>query len=170
MARLPNIKRFRGDNKQSFSEWIHIFIAQLEVLDIDEEKFKQTLLCFVWKQSIYIRFSVYGIPQQCNFCRYEKDYDGRILWRRLQTKVGNKTANNIVHRRIKYTTFSLELKKLIKELYSIEDNKTKKLITSNHVVANLEPLFKETMQILQLSGNTRLESLLELIKSKMDHM
>ena len=45
MARFPNIERSRRNNKQSFSEWIQIFTAQLEVLDIDEEKFKQTLLC-----------------------------------------------------------------------------------------------------------------------------
>ena len=34
--------------------------------------------------------------------------------------------------------FSLELKKLIKELYSIEDSKTVEWIASNHVLANLE--------------------------------
>ena len=38
----------------------------------------------------------------------------------------------------------------------------------NHVVAELEPSFRETVKILQLSGNLRLESLLELIKPKID--
>ena len=64
--------------------------------------------------------------------------------------------------------FSLELKTLIKELYSIENDKTIELIASNHIVADLEPSFRENVKILQLCGNTRLESLLELIKSKLD--
>ena len=38
-----SIEKFRGDSKQSFCERIQIFTAQLEVLDIDEEKPKQTL-------------------------------------------------------------------------------------------------------------------------------
>ena len=67
-----------------------------------------------------------------------EEFCGEVYKRRLEIKLQT----------IKFTEesniplFSLELKKLIKELYSIEDNKTIKLITSNHVVANLEPLFK----------------------------
>ena len=45
MSRRPDIERFRGDNKQLLRKWIQIFTEQLEVLDIEEEKFKQTLLC-----------------------------------------------------------------------------------------------------------------------------
>ena len=57
----------------------------------------------------------------------------------------------------------------MKELYSIKDKKTVSLITSNNVVTDLDPSFRETIKISQLSSNTRLESLLELIKSKMDN-
>ena len=38
--------------------------------------------------------------------------------------------------------------------------KTVQLIVSNHVVANLEPSFRETVKILQFSDNTKSESLL----------
>ena len=51
----------------------------------------------------------------------------------------------------------------MKELYSIKDKKTVSLITSNNVVTDLDPSFRETIKISQLSSNTRLESLLELI-------
>ena len=51
----------------------------------------------------------------------------------------------------------------MKELYSIKDKKTVSLITSNNVVTDLDPSFRETIKISQLSTNTRLESLLELI-------
>ena len=56
----------------------------------------------------------------------------------------------------------------MKELSSTGDDETVKLIGSNHVVTDLEPLFKETVKLLKLSTNTRLESLLELIRSKVD--
>ena len=55
----------------------------------------------------------------------------------------------------------------MKEVYGIKDKKTVELIASNHVVANLEPSFRETVEILQFSDNTKSESLLQLIKSKM---
>ena len=52
--------------------------------------------------------------------------------------------------------FSLELKNLINELYSAEDDKTVEFVVSNHVVADLEPSFRVTVKILLLSGNTSL--------------
>ena len=64
-----------------------------------------------------------------------EEFCGEDYKRTLETKLGT----------IKFTResdiplFSLELKKLIKELYRIEDDKTLKLIVSNHVVAELEP-------------------------------
>ena len=51
----------------------------------------------------------------------------------------------------------------MRELYSIKDKKTVSLITSDNVVTDLDPSFRETIKISQLSTNTRLESLLELI-------
>ena len=142
MARLPNIERFHGDNKQSFSEWIQIFIAQLEVLDIDEEKFKQTFFALCEGKAFTFVSQCMASRNNAIFTDMKKtmmeEFCGEVYKRRLEIKLQT----------IKFTEesniplFSLELKKLIKELYSIEDNKTIKLITSNHVVANLEPLFK----------------------------
>lgn len=60
----------------------------------------------------------------------------------------------------------MQRKTLIKELYNIEDRKTVESLASNHVVIDLEPSFRETVKILKLNGKTRLENLLELIKSK----
>lgn len=55
---------------------------------------------------------------------------------------------------------------MIKELHNIEDRKTVESLASNHVVIDLEPSFRKTVKILKLNGKTRLENLLELIKSK----
>ena len=60
----------------------------------------------------------------------------------------------------------MQRKTLIKELYNIEDRKTVESLASNHVVIDLEPSFRKTVKILKLIGKTRLENLLELIKSK----
>lgn len=60
----------------------------------------------------------------------------------------------------------MQRKTLIKELYNIEDRKTVESLASNHVVIDLEPSFRKTVKILKLNGKTRLENLLELIKSK----
>ena len=59
----------------------------------------------------------------------------------------------------------MKLKKLVKELYSIKDDKTVDL--SHRRFRDI--FYRETLKTLQFSGNTRLESLLELIKSKMDN-
>ena len=50
--------------------------------------------------------------------------------------------------------------------HAIEDRKTVESLASNHVVIDLEPSFRKTVKILKLNGKTRLENLLELIKSK----
>ena len=60
----------------------------------------------------------------------------------------------------------MQRKTLIKELYNIEDRKTVESLASNHVVIDLEPSFRKAVKILKLNGKTRLENLLELIKSK----
>lgn len=60
----------------------------------------------------------------------------------------------------------MQRKTLIKELHNIEDRKTVESLASNHVVIDLEPSFRKTVKILKLNGKTRLENLLELIKSK----
>lgn len=60
----------------------------------------------------------------------------------------------------------MQRKTLIKELYNIEDRKTVESLASNHVVIDLEPSFRKTVKILKLNDKTRLENLLELIKSK----
>ena len=106
-------------------------------LDIDEEKFNQSCLCegkaftFV---SQYMASRNNATFADMNEAMME-EFCGEDYKRTLETKLGT----------IKFTResdiplFSLELKKLIKELYRIEDDKTLKLIVPNHVVAELEP-------------------------------
>ena len=95
-------------------------------------------------------------------------FEDILKWQRLQGSMTSKTANSKFKRKSNIPVFSFKLKNLMKELSSTGDDETVKLIGSNHVVTDLEPLFKETVKLLKLSTNTRLESLLELIRSKVD--
>ena len=47
MPSLPKIEKFKGDNQQSFKQWILMFEAQLTVLRTEDEKKRDTLLCLL---------------------------------------------------------------------------------------------------------------------------
>ena len=57
------------------------------------------------------------------------------------------------------------MKTVIKELYDIVDTNAIDLIAQNHVLAQLDTSIQEQAKILQLSGNCKLESILELVNS-----
>ena len=108
-------------------------------LDIDEEKFKQSSLCLCEGKAFTFVSQYMASRNNATFADMKEammeEFCGEDYKRTLETKLGT----------IKFTResdiplFSLELKKLIKELYRIENDKTLKLIASNHVVAELEP-------------------------------
>ena len=45
MPRIPNIQKFRGDNSQSFLNWIRQFEAQLAANGIEDDRKHDALLC-----------------------------------------------------------------------------------------------------------------------------
>ena len=45
MPRIPSIKKFRGDDEVSFSQWLLQFETQLGVLGINSSQNRQMLLC-----------------------------------------------------------------------------------------------------------------------------
>ena len=45
MPRIPNIQKFRGDNSQSFLNWIRQFKAQLAANGKDDDRKRDVLLC-----------------------------------------------------------------------------------------------------------------------------
>ena len=44
MPRIPNIQKFRGDNSQSFLNWIRQFEAQLAANGIEDDRKRDVLL------------------------------------------------------------------------------------------------------------------------------
>ena len=73
-------------------------------------------------------------------------FEDIIKWQRLQGSMTSKTANSKFKRKSNILVFSFKLKNLMKELSSTGDDETVKLIGSNHVVTDLEPLFRETVK------------------------
>ena len=45
MPRIPNIQKFRGDNSQSFLNWIRQFEVQLATNGIEDDRKRDVLLC-----------------------------------------------------------------------------------------------------------------------------
>lgn len=109
-------------------------------------------LYFACVEAKHLCFSVYGISQQCHFYRYKRavmdEFCGEDYKRTLETKLLMIKCTRESH----ILLFSLEPRKFFQQLYSIGDDKTIELIASNHVVANLEPSFRETVNIRSLEA------------------
>ena len=67
---------------------------------------------------------------------------------------------------MKIKQFCSELYTAIRELYDINDENAIQSIAIPHVVSNLDDAVKVDVKLLQLSGNAKLENILELAESK----
>ena len=67
---------------------------------------------------------------------------------------------------MKIKQFCSELYTVVRELYGINDENAIQSIAILHVVSNLDDAVKGDVKLLQLSGNAKLENILELAESK----
>ena len=70
---------------------------------------------------------------------------------------------------MKINQFCSELYTVIREFYDIHDENAIQSIAISHVVSNLYDAKKGDVKLLQLSGNVKLENILELTESKMQN-
>ena len=166
MPRIPAIERFRGDNEQSFGVWVAMLEAQMNALETADDKRRETLLCCLQRSAFATATAeitenneiTYDELKDALKTRYSGDDYKRPSEQRLRNlkfKPGMK-INLFVH----------DLKTVIKELYDIVDTNAVDLIAQNHVLAQLDTSIQEQAKILQLSGNCKLESILELVNSR----
>ena len=66
----------------------------------------------------------------------------------------------------KISTFITELCQIIKKFYSLTDQGAVKSILASHILSPLDPFMRAVFRILQISGNLRLETLLEFLDLK----
>ena len=68
---------------------------------------------------------------------------------------------------MKINQFCSEFDTVIRELHDIHDENAIQSLAIFHVVSNLDDAVKGDVKLLQLSGNVKLENILELAESEM---
>ena len=167
MPRLPQILKFKGNLTQSFDNWINQFEAHLRANNFEDDRFRDVLLCCC-EGAAFSRLA--SAIANDNDLTYEQakqtlreTYFGDDYKRTLETKLRNMKFTT----GMKVTVFTTELCQIIRELYGIDDNEAVKSIAISHVLSTLDSKLKDEVKLLQLSGNLRLENLLEFVDNKL---
>lgn len=168
MTKIPNIQKFKGDNRASFKDWKLQFEAQLAVLEIEDDKRKEVLLCCTEGgafQTIVAFMSANANATYTDIINHlNTKYSGEEYKRMLEVKL----RNLVFKKGMNINSFANDLRNTVKELYGLENFDTINSICLNHVTGSLEDNIKKDVTILQLTGNKSLENLLELVSSKME--
>ena len=168
MPSLPKVDKFKGDNQQSFSQWILMFEAQLTVLDTEENKKRETLLCLLESNAFTSAAQFIAGTPTANYTQLKAEltrlFSGDDYKRALETKM--RTLNFTEQTNI--PVFCNQLRLVVGELYGIiADSGIIEKIAINDVMSKLDPTIREPLKLLQLAGTCKLEVLLEMAKSKM---
>ena len=170
MPKVPQIQKFRGDNETSFTRWCLQFEAQLTALAIKDENkaWRNLLLCYTDENAFTVASNTITNKAECTYKELKealiKKFCGADYKRSLETKLrGLKFRKGL-----KIATFVNDLKTTIQELYDLKDEQAINSIAISHVMSNIDESLKSEIKLLQLAGNTRVESLLELIETKLE--
>ena len=166
MPRLPQVSKFRGDFTQSYEQWILEFEAQMKAIGCDNAKHKDILICCCEDAAFSTLVNTLSADNTIDYAglkaALKAKFCGEDYKRTLQTKLRNIKFEP----GMKVATFITELCRIIKELYALTDQEAIKSIAVSHVLSTLDSNLRDEVRILQLSGNLRLENLLEFIDSK----
>ena len=169
MPRIPNIQKFRGDNSQSFLNWIRQFEAQLVANGIEDDRKCDVFLCCCDEATFMILSSETANDNEFTYQNakdlLERTYTGTNYKRTLESKFRSLRFR----KGMKINQFFSELFTVIRGLYDIHDENAIQSIAISHVVSNLDDAVKGDVKLLQLSGNVKLENILELAESKMQN-
>ena len=169
MPRIPNIQKIRGDNSQSFLTWIREFEAQLDANGIQNDRKRDVLLCCCDEAAFMILSSETANDNEFTY------QDAKVLLERTYTGTNYKRTHESKFRSLRFCNgmqinkFSSERFTVIRTLYEIHDENAIQSIAISLVVSNLDDAVKGDVKLLQLSGNIKLENILELAESKMQN-
>ena len=167
-GKIPAISKFKGDNSLSFRQWSLQFEAQLKALDVKNEgtKWRDLLLCCTEASAFATVSNAILADGEISYAdlkhELETKYCGAEYKRTLETKL----RSLVFKPGVNITTFAFEVKTVVQELYGISDGNVIDSIAQNHVLSQLDSSIQEPAKLLQLTGKCTLESLLELINSK----
>lgn len=139
-----------------------MFEAQLT-----DDKKRETLLCLL-ESNAFTRAAQYiATTLTATYAQLKAEmirlFSGEDYWRLLETTL--RTLVFTVESNI--PVFCNNLRILVSELFGVVNENTVEKIAINDVVSKLDPSMQEQLKVLQLTGSCRLETFLELAKSKM---
>ena len=167
-TKVPNIKKFKGDNEISLSEWILQLEAQLRALNVTDAdgKWKNILLCCTESVAFTTLSEAIVADNTITYAaliqKLKDKFCGVEYKRNLETKLRSLSWKKGINGNL----FIHELKTCIKDLYGITDPNTISALAMNHVVNNLEETIRKEAKIFQLHGSTNLESLIEFLDTR----
>ena len=168
MPRIPTMQKFKGDNSVSVQEWLTIFEAQCDALDIAPNK-RRNVLLVCCESSAFTLLSQeicndQGVTYEQLKDKLKENYSGtdykRVLVSRLRTLVFKRGSN--------VNNFAHSLRSTVRELYNINDPESVNAIALNHVMTQVtDDIVKNEVRLLQLAGNKSLETLMELLEQNL---
>ena len=170
MPRVPQIIKFRGDNEISIKRWLAQFEALLDALGIKDEhtSWRNLLICYLDESAFTVASNAVAGNADLTYTELKnilKDkFSGSDYRRALEWKL-----RSLKFRKgMEIPSFIHELKTAIEELYGLTDESAVELNAINHSMDNLDDALKSEIKILQLSGNLKLESLIEVLDTKLE--
>ena len=169
MSKLPKLEKFKGDQSQNFAIWIKQFEAHCAAATIAEGKKLDTLLCCVEGTAFtYLCDLKEDEENPATYANVKAAFQQRFCGVEFKRNLEIKLQSLRFRKDTCVSSFIDELYTTIKQLYDIKDSQTVTSIAMSHVVNNLEPTLREEAKIFQLSGNSKLENLLEVISIKLN--
>ena len=124
MPTFPKVEKFRGDNQQSFAQWILMFEAQLSVLGFEDDKKRETLLCLLDANAFTKATQYIAITNTTTYAQLKAEltrlFSGDDYKRSLETKL----RTMVFTRETIIPVFCNTLRVVITELFGVNDEAT----------------------------------------------
>ena len=166
--KIPNIAKFRGDNKQSWITWVEQFEAHAKALGIENTKWRDILLCSTESTAFSFIAGKISDDNTISYNNLKIELKRRFFGDDYRRTLQNKFRELVFKKGTVVNTFIDQLTQTIRELFDIDERDTINSIAMNHVISNLEEDMRQDAKIFQLSGNKSLENLLEFVVTKME--
>ena len=138
MPKFPKVEKFRGDNQQSFAQWILMFEAQLSVLEVEDAKKRETLLCLLEANAFTKAAQYIASHDTANYAALKAElvrlFSGDDYKRSLETKL----RNLVFTRETNIPVFCNTLRVVITELFGVTDEATIEKIAINDIMGKLD--------------------------------
>lgn len=168
MPRLPQIVKFKGDNGSSFQRWCLQFEAQLKAFDIEDDNnsWRDLLLIYMEDNTFSIAAKANSGNQAMTYKELKALLESKFCGTDYKRALELKLRNLKFRKGTKIAPFVGDLKNTIQELYGIEQEEAVESIAVNHILSSLDDEMRKETKVLQLSGNAKLENILELVAEK----